>query len=271
MKPVDSNAPRPSPWLSVRRVFGFFFFLGRRTGRARVFFLLGLIPVALAVMVRILLAGRAGEAMSVFNDILMVFYLQFYVVILALFYGTSVLAEDIEGRTMAYLVTRPVSKPSVVVGKYAAYSALMAVMTEVSLTLSFFIMNSGRIGEASLYRVFFGYAGVLALAILAYTGLFTFLGSLLKRALLVGLVFGFGWENVIQYFPGSTQKFSIVHYLKSLLPRRPVAGRGTLSVLLFRLEPTATLPAILVLVLLGAVCVGLACWLFRTKEYLPEE
>ena len=33
---------------AVRRVFGFFAFLGRRTGRTRVFAVLGLIPVALA-------------------------------------------------------------------------------------------------------------------------------------------------------------------------------------------------------------------------------
>lgn len=271
MNAVGNVSRPPAAWTAVRRVFGFFFFLGRRTGKARVFFLLAMIPVALAVLVRILMAGRTGEAVSVFNDILMVFYLQFYVVVLSLFYGTSVLPEDIEGRTMAYLVTRPVSKPSVVIGKYAAYTALMAIMTGVSLTLSFFVMNSSRAGEASLYRQFFGYAGVLALAILAYTGLFTFLGALLKRALLLGLVFGFGWENVIQYFPGSTQKFSVVHYLKSLLPRRPLSGRGTLSVLLFRLEPTAHLTAVIILVLLAAAGVGLACWLFRMKEYLPED
>ncbi len=90
----------------------------------------------------------------------------------------------------------------------------------------------------------------------------------------MGLVFGFGWENVIQYFPGSTQRFSVVHYLKSLLPyhrrRHRRRGRGV-ALLLFRLEPTAPLLAVLALVAIAAVFLALACGLFRTKEYLSED
>ena len=37
---------------------------------------------------------------------------------------------------------------------------------------------------------------------MAYTALFTFLGTFLKKSILIGLAFGFGWETVIQYFPG---------------------------------------------------------------------
>ena len=255
---------------SIGRVFGFFFFLGRRTGRARVFFLLGLIPVVLAVLVRALTHGRSEDVTTVFNDILMVFYLQFYIVILSLFYGTSVTTEEIEARTLPYLVTRPLSKPGIVVGKFAAYTLLMFLMVVISLGLAFFILNSRRLGDPTVFLTFVGYAGVLLLGILAYTGLFTFLGTVLRRAILVGLVFGFGWENVIQYFPGSTQKFSIVHYLKSLLPHQYSPG-GRFSLLLFRLEPTATTPAILMLALIAGGFIALAGWLFRKKEFLFEE
>jgi drug/metabolite transporter superfamily protein YnfA len=70
---------------SIAEIFGFFFFLGRRTGKTRVFALLGLIPVALAVVVRIVLHGQSGDIAAVFTEILMVFFLQFYIVILSLF------------------------------------------------------------------------------------------------------------------------------------------------------------------------------------------
>lgn len=257
---------------ALREVFGFFFSLGRRTGKTRVFALLGLVPVILAVVVRVVLHGRAGDMAAVFTEILMVFFLQFYIVILALFYGTSVAAEEVEGRTLSYLITRPIPKPAIVLGKYVAYSVLMFLMVAVSLTLSFFIMNAGRLADARLYPAFLGYLGVLGLGILAYTAFFTFLGTILRKAILVGLVFGFGWENVIQYFPGSTQKFSIVHYLKSLLPYRPAGGGGgRLALLLFKLEPTAPGVAVLMLAVVAGVLLALACWFFRTKEYLYEE
>jgi ABC-type transport system involved in multi-copper enzyme maturation permease subunit len=257
---------------SVREVFGFFFFLGRKTGKTRVFALLGLIPVALAVVVRIVLHGRSGDMAAVFTEILMVFFLQFYIVILALFYGTSVTAEEVENRTLSYLITRPLAKPAIVLGKYAAYTLLMALMVAVSLALSYFILNAGRLAQPSLYLTFLGYLAVLGLGILAYTAFFTFLGAVLKRAIILGLIFGFGWENVIQYFPGSTQKLSVVHYLKSLLPYRPAGGGGRgVALLLFRLEPTPPLAAVLMLAVIAGVFLALACWVFRMKEYLFEE
>ena len=110
------------------------------------------------------------------------------------------------------------------------------------------------------------------LGILAYTAFFAFLGTILKRAIILGLVFGFGWETVIQYFPGSTQRFSIVHYLKSLLPYRPGGGGGRgVALLLFRLEPTAPVLAVLALLGITAAFLALACGLFRAKEYLSED
>jgi ABC-2 type transport system permease protein len=257
---------------AIREVFGFFLSLGRRTGKTRVFALVGLVPVVLAVVVRVVLHGRSGDMAAVFTEILMVFFLQFYIVILALFYGTSVTAEEVEGRTLSYLITRPLPKPAIVLGKYAAYSLLMFLMVAVSLAISYFIMNAARLADFSLYTRFLGYLGVLGLGILAYTAFFTFLGTILKKAILLGLVFGFGWENVIQYFPGSTQRFSVVHYLKSLLPYRPMGGGGKgVALLLFRLEPTSPVLAVVMLAVIAGAFLALACWFFRTKEYLYEE
>jgi ABC-type transport system involved in multi-copper enzyme maturation permease subunit len=258
---------------AVREVFGFFGTLARKTGKTRVFALLGLIPVVLAVVVRIVLHGRSGDIAAVSTEILMVIFLQIYIVILALFYGTSVTADEVEDRTLAYLITRPIPKPAIILGKYAAYVLLMLAMVGLSLAVSYFVMNGARLSDPALYGTFFRYLGVLGLGILAYTAFFTFLGTFLKRAIIVGLVFGFGWENVIQYFPGSTQRFSVVHYLKSLLPYRPMTGGGGrgVALLLFRLEPTPPLAAGLILAVIAGVFLALACWLFRTKEYLPEE
>ncbi|MCK7482398.1 MAG: ABC transporter permease [Candidatus Moduliflexus flocculans] len=113
---------------SVGLIFGFFFPLGWKTGKTRGLALLGLFPVLLAVVARIFLRGRTGDMSAVFTEILMVFFLQLYIVILSLFYGTSVVAEEVENRTLSYLVTRPVPETAIVLGKYAAYALQMFVM-----------------------------------------------------------------------------------------------------------------------------------------------
>jgi ABC-2 type transport system permease protein len=257
---------------AVREVFGLFFILGRRMGRTRTFALLGLCPVAMAVAARIIMRGRTGDLAAVSTEILMVFFLQFYIVILTLFYGTSITAEEVENRTLSYLLTRPVPKTAIVVGKFAAYAALTLAMVAIGLGISFFILNAARLGDPALYLTFLRYLGVLGLGILAYTAFFAFLGTVLKRAIILGLVFGFGWETAIQYFPGSTQRFSIVHYLKSLLPYRPGSGGGRgVALLLFRLEPTSPVLAVMALLAITAAFLALACAVFRAKEYLSED
>lgn len=253
------------------RVLGFFFFLGRRAKKTRVFVLIGLLPVLQATIIKTSELGRqapAGEGLAIFSNFLMIFYLQFFLIILTLFYGTSVASEETEGRTLPFLQTRPLSKPGIVLGKYAAYSLLTSLIVLASLLASFLILAGERLGSPVAWGIFVRSAAVLVLGILCYTAFFTFLGVFLKRSLFVGLIFGFGWESVISFFPGSTQRFSIVHYLKSLLPAAP---RGRFSFLMFRLEPTRPALALLALVLVTAFFLGLAGLLFRWKEYLAED
>lgn len=252
------------------RVFDFYFRLGRKASRGRVFAVLGLVPVILAVVVRVAFAGRSDDIMSVFNDILMTFFLQFYIVILSLFFGTSITAEEVDGRTLPYIVTRPVPRSSIIAGKYMAYGLLESIMVVGGLAVSYLITNFDGIGTDGFFPLLGTSSAALVLGLAAYTAIFTLLGVVLKRSIIVGLMFGFGWENVIQYFPGSTQKFSVVHYLKSLLPYRPAAG-GKLSFLLFRLEPTPPLQAVLTVILISAVFLAAACLAFAWKEYRFDE
>jgi len=166
------------------------------------------------------------------------------------------------------LTTRPLTKSGIIIGKFAAYTALSAVMVIVSLVASYLIMSFQRLGEAATYGALLRYTGVLILGLMAYTAMFTFLGTFLKKSILIGLVFGFGWETAIQYFPGSTQRFSVVHYLKSLLP---YFSKGKFSLLMFRLEPTSPVLAVFVLLLITSGFLGLACLFFSLKEYMFED
>lgn len=207
-------------------------------------------------------------SLYIFSNMIIVFYIQFLILILALFFGVSVCSEELEGKTLTYLTTRPVSKPAIILGKYGAYTALVILMTAVGLVLSFLILNVNKLLDFSLYKILLRDVIVLSLGLICYTAFFTFIGTFLKKSIMFGLVFSFGWENVIQYFPGSTQRFSIVHYLKSLLPASP---GGRFSFLLFRLEPSSPGMALFMLFLITSVFLGLSCLFFSLKEYIIED
>jgi hypothetical protein len=148
-----------------------------------------------------------------------------------------------------------------------AYTLLVSLMVVFSLTLSFVIMNVNRLGDLGIYKVLVRDGGVLLLGIWCYAAFFTFLGVILKKAIFFGLIFSFGWENVIQYFPGKTQKLAIVHYLKSLLP--PLSQEG-FPFLLFRLEPTPPGEAVLILLGLMILFLALSCGLYSWKEFIID-
>jgi ABC-2 type transport system permease protein len=255
---------------SIRRVFSVFWALGRKARRTKFFVLFSLLPVAVALVIRLnqVFAGRPREGIYLFTNIIMVFYLQMIVLVLALFYGTSVCSEEVEGRTLPYLTTRPLPKSAVILGKYAAYTLMAIAMVELGLVLSFLVLNFESLFDSRADLILLRYLGVLALGLIAYGGLFTFLGAALKRSVFFGLLFCFGWENVIQYFPGSTQRLAIAHYLKSFLP---AGSSGRFAFLTFRLEPTSTRLSLVILGLVTAVCLGLAGLVFSKKEYILED
>ncbi|MFC2169798.1 ABC transporter permease [Acidobacteriota bacterium] len=257
---------------SIKKVFSFFFSYGKRAKKTKIFYLFSFLPIAMALVIKFVqfFSGRTNiPSMYIFSNMIMAFYLQFLILILALFFGTSVCSEEIEGKTLTYLTTRPISKSSIILGKYAAYTLLILLMTVLGVIFSFFVLNVDGLLNLAAYKTLLRDIAVLSIGLVCYTSFFTFIGTFMKRSIMFGLIFSFGWENVIQYFPGSTQRFTIVHYLKSLLPSTTEGGR--FSFLLFRLEPIYPGVAVLMLFLITGAFLVLACLFFSLKEYILED
>ena len=255
-----------------RRVFHWYFQLGKKSRRTKFFMVLSALPVLLSLFLRLQQAlsfsRRSTTGLFFYSNVILPFYVQFLVLMLALFYGTSIILEEVEGRTLPYLLTRPLPRPSIVLGKVGASAGLALAMVDVGLVGSFLVLNAERMGDLSLDLVLLRDLAVLDLGLLCYLALFTFLGTALKRAVFFGLLFCFGWENVLIYFPGMTQKLAIAHYLKSLIPQPPSSGFAFLR---FNLEPSPALTSVLVLSGLTVVFLAAACLTFSLKEYLFEE
>lgn len=254
------------------RAAAFFFDLGRRAKKTKFFFALGLVPVLLSLLLRLRhvlsVSPRGFSGDFFYSNVILPFYVQFLMLMLALFFGTSVILEEVEGRTLAYLVTRPLSRAAVVLGKFAAYAGLGLLVMNIGLVASFLILKIEGAADPGVWVTLARDAAVLDLSLLCYLSLFTLLGTLVKRAIFFGLLFCFGWENVIAYFPGMTQKLAIAHYVKSLIPQPP--GQG-FSFLRLMLEPSPPLTAVLVLLGLTAVFLTAAGLIFSRKEYVTED
>lgn len=215
------------------------------------------------------LAERGLSAYTIMSYIMSQGYIHFFLVVVTLFYGTALISDEIDDKTITYLFMRPVSRRVIYCGKYLAYLVAASLLLLPTATVSFFIaMLADPPGEAMNHLpILFKDLGVLILGILAYGALYALIGAVAARPVFVGLGFAIVWETAVTYIPGYLSKMTIKHYLLALLPH--AAGqRGVLSMLE---SPTSPPVAILALLAVTAGLLWLGSWVFTRREYVLEQ
>lgn len=289
------NEPAPAPLppapgflASSLRIFDLS--LGEMLWSRRTVFMLLVVgaPVLIALFLRLLVAlgaplfesqeTRDGVTTTIrmtgpaiFGLMIWIFYLRFTVPVLGVFYGTSLMADEVEDKTITYLFTRPIPRGAVLVGKFLAYLActVFVVLPSVVLVYLLVVPLRGSLGGSFMDLV--KDLVLLALGLAVYGAVFAFVGAKFKRPLLVGLIFIFGWEQAALAFPGYLKRFTVAYYLQGLVPHAmPSDSVMSLVQGIFRESPSlwgslAGLAGIL------AVFLGLGAWIVSRREYVLEQ
>lgn len=244
-----------------------------RSRRTVIMGLLCLFPVLATTVGTLLILGGIDEkeltGFSLASYIFVYGYTNVLLAAITLFYGTALISDEVDDKTITYLFMRPVSKTVLYVGKYLAYVAAAALLLLPSAALCFVIaMTADPAGEAARHLpIYLQDLAVLALGLLAYGGLYALIGTVSSRPIYVGVAFAILWESVVTFIPGYLSKMTIKHYLLSLLPHA-VSQRGVLS---FFESTTPGYVAVPVLLGLSAALVAFGAYVFRNKEYVLEQ
>jgi len=245
-------------------------------------------PVVIALLVRVLVGlgaplfesheTRNGVSNTIrmtgpaiFGLMIWVFYLRFTVPVLGVFYGTSLMADEVEDKTITYLFTRPIRRGAVIVGKYLAYLActVFVVLPSVMLVYLLIVPMQGTLGGSFIDLV--KDLALLALGLAVYGAVFAFVGAKFKRPLLIGLVFIFGWEQAALAFPGYLKRFTVAYYLQGLVPHA-MPSDSVLSLVqgIFRESPTLA-GSLLGLAVVLAIGLAWSAWTVEHREYVLEQ
>jgi ABC-2 type transport system permease protein len=236
-------------------------------------------PVLLAVIVRVIetfgmsalrVDGQRVAGFGVFGVMIWMLFLRFIVPVLGVFYGTALMADEVEDKTITYLFTRPIARGAVLVGKYLAYLACTFLVVLPSVMIVYFLLVPFNQFPATFGNLLVD-LGLLALGLAVYGGVFAFVGAFFKRPLVIGLAFAFGWEQITLALPGSLKQFTIAFYMQGLVPHA-MPSDGVTSILqgLFKENP----PAWVCLAWLFAYLAGflyLATRVVERKEYILEQ
>jgi len=215
--------------------------------------------------------GVQVDAVSLFGAIIWLLFLWFIVPVLGVFYGTSLIADEVDDKTITYLFTRPVRRGAIVVGKFLAYLLCTTLVVLPSVMIVYFLMVPLRQVPASFVSLVID-LGVLGLGLAAYGALFALVGAAFKRPLVVGLGFVFGWELVTLILPGYLKRFTLAYYLQTLVPHS-MPSNDTVSLLqgaVFR-APPSVLESIAWLLLAIGVSLALAVKVVEQREYVLEQ
>jgi ABC-type transport system involved in multi-copper enzyme maturation permease subunit len=214
--------------------------------------------------------GRAVGGIGVFGVMMWMLFLRFIVPVLAVFYGTALMADEIEDRTLTYLFTRPIPRGAVLVGKYLAYIACTVLVVLPAVMLVYFLVVPFRQVPATFTSLVTDLA-LLALGLIVYGAIFAFVGAFFKRPLVIGLMFTFGWEPTVMVLPGYLKQFTIAYYLQTLVPHAmPTEGLTSLLQGFFRETPPMAV-ALFWLAAYAGVFLWLATRAVERREYVLEQ
>jgi ABC-2 type transport system permease protein len=257
----------PGVWTGALRVFDLS--VGQMLWSRRTIFMalvVGL-PVVVSVVLRTLVAL---DVPVVFGMMFWGFFVRFAVPVLAVFYGTALIADEVEDKTLTYLLTRPVPRASVLLGKYLAYLVCTVAVVLPAVVLMWLLVVPIHGNLAASFPDLAADLGILIVGLAAYGALFALVGATLWRPLVFGLIFVFGWESLTMALPGYLRQLTVAHYLQGLVPHA-MPSESPLAVMqaVFR-DPPGLAESLIGLAVVTVVSLTLAARAVSRREYVLE-
>ncbi len=223
--------------LSIRQITG--------VRRILIVLLLALLPVALTLLLRFTSSDGDGDTSDYVNGVVNALIVGVLLPIVMISFATTVFGNDLEDRTLSFIVMTPAARWKIALSKLAAPVLIGVPMLVVSAGVTVFIGLDGDLN--SVVAVCTG----LLIGAVAYASVFTWAGLITSRALAFAIVYVFLWEGLISTFVPGVKYLSVSAYALSIMHG---LSDGPLEAFA---DQTIEVPAALI----GAAVVSVAFWL----------
>jgi ABC-2 type transport system permease protein len=134
--------------------------------------------------------------------------------LVALVFGTAALGSELEDGSAVHLLTKPISRTTIVLAKVGVAGTLTAALTVPSTVITAILLAEPGADIVGIV-VSLG-VGVLAGSFL-YASIFAALSVLTSRGLLIGLGYALIWEGLLAGLLPGTQVFSVREYVRGIV------------------------------------------------------
>ncbi len=177
--------------------------LGRR--RTLLMLLLAGTPILLGVLVRL----NDSEVRNV-GPTIDGFIVRVVLPLIALVFGTAALGSELEDGTAVHMLTKPISRWTIVVAKTLVAGTLTAALVVPSTLLGGLLL--GGTGSTNL-PVTLAFSAANLVGSYLYVAVFLTLSVVTSRGLIIGLAYALIWEGVVAGLLPGSQIFSVREYI----------------------------------------------------------
>jgi ABC-2 type transport system permease protein len=220
----------------------------------------------LVALVAVLVGGVMGyaateveENLSAASDLLNLLILFFFMPILALIYGASMIRNEIDDRSITLVITSPMDRRVSYLGYYLSLVLVLSALLMVITTIGWGCFFAVKGFDASAFQLLWPYLVTVCLGAMVYGALFLVFGVVLRHPIYLGLVYVFVWEDFIGSIPGAIGEYTLRHHL--MVVASAWVDYGEISTVTG--EP---LLSALTLFLITMVMLALGAWAFWNKE-----
>jgi ABC-2 type transport system permease protein len=183
---------------------------------------------------------------------------------------TSIIGQEVEQKTIVYILTRPVSRWKLLLMRYLAACTVVSgigILTAVLLSATVFG------GNPFANSLLLSDIAAIILGAFAYSGFCLVVSLLLVRSMIVCILFILAWETSVPNLPGDLYRLSIFSYMQAIAQHPAVTdskGAAFLSGSLGNnlLQPSTGYP---VLIVISVILTAFSLWWFTRFEYVPRE
>lgn len=246
--------PAPIATVTVRQ------FLGGKS--ARIVGILAFAPVLMAAIYLIntdVSTPRHWIIESTFRDVMVGTIIPIATLILA----TGAIGNEIEDRTLPYLVLKPVSRLRIVLEKFIGILVIALPTLLLGIVAGWLIIRLGtdesdvfvaRGNPTSIDPLLWPMLSSAAAGIVATAAVFLLVSLVVPRALIVGILYVFAWESLLGRFLPGVKAFSIRHYVSSIFVDLLDARDATLD------GHYTAVASLLTLAIVTIISIALATW-----------
>jgi len=228
-------------------------------GRRRVLLLMALPGVLL------LLAAAARSLVGQNQDITVAllggFALATLVPLVGLIAGTGVIGPEIDDGSIVYLLSKPLSRFTIVITKFAIAIGVVTVFAALGTLFAGLILSGLSDGLTV------GYALGALVAGISYCALFLLLAVLTRHAVVVGLLYALIWESLVGSFVPGAQVLSIQQWTLAGI-EKVVGDHAEELGVSSAVSLGAAIPLLLVVIVGGTWFAG---WRLRTLRLTSDE